>query len=84
MRGGRHKYGDFESNAKVVVNIIDTISDHALESGTALDPDQRLAMTMICVKLGRIVNGHQDQIDSWLDIAGYAKLVADRMARDCE
>ena len=28
---------------------------------------------------GRIVNGDQHYADSWIDIAGYAKLVADRL-----
>jgi hypothetical protein len=34
---------------------------------------------MICHKLGRIVNGDPNYADSWIDIAGYAKLVADRL-----
>ena len=34
---------------------------------------------MICHKIGRIVNGDPDYADSWIDIAGYAKLVADRL-----
>jgi hypothetical protein len=34
---------------------------------------------MICHKLGRIGAGDPHYSDSWLDIAGYAKLVADRL-----
>jgi hypothetical protein len=34
---------------------------------------------MIAHKIGRILNGDPDYIDSWDDIAGYAKLVADRL-----
>ena len=30
-------------------------------------------------KLGRIINGNPDKVDHWTDIAGYAKLVADRL-----
>lgn len=34
---------------------------------------------MIAHKLGRIINGDPNYSDSWHDIAGYAKLVADRL-----
>jgi len=34
---------------------------------------------MICHKIGRIVNGDPNYYDSWADIAGYAKLVSDRL-----
>jgi len=34
---------------------------------------------MIANKLGRILNGDPNYADSWMDIAGYAKLVADRL-----
>jgi hypothetical protein len=34
---------------------------------------------MICHKLGRIAAGDIDYADSWHDIAGYAKLVEDRL-----
>jgi hypothetical protein len=34
---------------------------------------------MICHKIGRIVNGDPDYFDSWIDVAGYAQLVADRL-----
>jgi hypothetical protein len=37
---------------------------------------------MIAHKIGRIINGDPDYIDSWDDIAGYAKLVADRLRSD--
>jgi hypothetical protein len=34
---------------------------------------------MIAHKIGRIVNGDPDHVDSWVDIAGYAQLVADEL-----
>jgi hypothetical protein len=37
---------------------------------------------MIAHKIGRIVNGDPRYADSWVDIAGYAKLVADRLEGD--
>jgi hypothetical protein len=41
--------------------------------------DQVEALEMILHKIGRIVNGNHDYVDSWVDIAGYAKLVSDRL-----
>lgn len=39
----------------------------------------REALDMIAHKIGRILNGDHDYADSWDDIAGYARLVADRV-----
>ena len=39
----------------------------------------REALEMICTKMARIINGDPTYADNWLDIAGYAKLVADRL-----
>ena len=44
-----------------------------------LFPDQLMSLDMIAVKISRIVNGNPSHRDSWLDIAGYAMLVADRL-----
>lgn len=40
---------------------------------------QRHAMKMIIVKQARLACGRPDHRDSWLDIAGYAELAADRI-----
>ena len=44
-----------------------------------VDDDQLEALDMIAHKIARIINGDPDYADSWHDIAGYAKLVADRL-----
>ena len=44
-----------------------------------LDADQVEALDMIATKIARILNGNPDHVDSWIDIAGYATLVADRL-----
>ena len=44
-----------------------------------LEVDQEDALTMIAVKISRILNGTPDYSDNWADIAGYATLVADRL-----
>lgn len=49
------------------------------EKFDGLAPDQKEALEMIAHKIGRILNGDPNYADSWADIAGYAKLVADRL-----
>lgn len=44
-----------------------------------LAADQKEALDMIFNKIGRILNGNPNYADSWVDIAGYAKLVSDRL-----
>lgn len=44
-----------------------------------LDDDIKETLEMIAHKLGRIVNGDPYYADSYIDIAGYAKLVGDRL-----
>jgi hypothetical protein len=44
-----------------------------------LEDDQREALEMIAVKIGRILTGNPNEPDHWHDIVGYAKLVEDRL-----
>ena len=44
-----------------------------------LDADMREALELIAMKMSRIVHGNPNHLDSWDDIAGYARLVADRL-----
>lgn len=78
-RGAR--YGSFMEHSTVTQELKEVIygkmSSQKLDS---LQPDQREAIDMICHKLGRIVAGNPHYYDSWVDIAGYAKLVGDRLA----
>jgi hypothetical protein len=70
-------YGSFKGTADVSQKI-----KHVLTRGDSyhkLAVDQKEALDMIATKLARIVNGDPDYADSWIDIAGYAKLVSDRM-----
>lgn len=60
---------------------LDTTAAILAERGAryGMCPDQQEALDMIAHKLGRILNGDPDYADSWADIAGYARLVADRL-----
>jgi hypothetical protein len=73
------RYGTFKGHAKITQRLKAVLTEHVKERGTILDDDQAEALEMICHKLGRIVNGDPNYADSWVDIAGYAKLVADRL-----
>lgn len=42
------------------------------------------ALDMIATKMGRILTGNHDNVDSWQDIAGYATLVANRIRAEKE
>lgn len=74
-RGNR--YGSFVGHAYITQAI--KLNMMAGPSWKAMDPDQKEALEMIAHKIGRIVNGDPDYHDSWHDIIGYAKLVADRL-----
>ena len=73
------KYGKFADHAAVTYKLKNVLREHSGVHGKSYAYDQAEALDMICHKLGRIVNGDADYADSWVDIAGYAKLVADRL-----
>lgn len=76
-RGDR--YGKFTGHAKVTQDLKQIITMHLQARAKVLVPDQQEALDMICHKIGRIINGDANYADSWIDIAGYAKLVSDRL-----
>ena len=73
------RYGKFKDHADVTQRLKYIIRVHMGAKYDLLEPDQQEALEMICHKLGRIANGDPDYADSWVDIAGYAKLVSDRL-----
>jgi hypothetical protein len=77
QRGSR--YGKFKGHAEVTQMLKAVIATGLSKRGKTLAPDQQEALDMVCHKIGRIVNGDPDYADSWIDIAGYSKLVADRL-----
>jgi len=76
-RGNR--YGKFSGQAEVSQRLKGVVREFEVKRGCDLDPDQRESLKMICHKIARIINGDPNYHDSWADIAGYAKLVADRL-----
>lgn len=77
-RGAR--YGRFTDHARITQALKACMKTHSTPGKIEnMQPDQQEALDMIAHKLGRILNGDPDYADSWADIAGYAKLVSDRL-----
>jgi transposase len=76
-RGAR--YGSFIGQARIAQQLKNVAHTFAAQQGKTFDVDQAEAIDMILSKMGRILNGDPNYADSWIDIAGYAKLVADRL-----
>jgi hypothetical protein len=75
------RYGSFAERAEIA----DALKDAACNTTphkTKLAPDQKMALDMIFNKISRVLAGDPDWADSWHDIAGYAKLVEDRLNAD--
>lgn len=75
-RGNR--YGAFTGHARITQNLKRSMVDSPNWPG--LTDAQREALEMVAHKIGRILNGDPNYHDSWHDIIGYAKLVADELA----
>lgn len=74
-RGSR--YGAFTGHAEITQSLKATM--HATPNWGKLAPDQKEALDMVAHKVGRILNGDADYIDSWHDIIGYTRLVEQRL-----
>jgi hypothetical protein len=84
------RYGEFRSHADVTqmlksnMQLFKKDPSGARFAWSDLMPDQKEALEMIAHKIGRILNGDPDYIDSWIDIAGYAQLVVNRLVEDAD
>jgi len=79
-RGNR--YGDFDKHADITQSIKAIFRDDSETCETNwhhLNNAQQEALEMIAHKIGRILNGDPNYKDSWIDIAGYAQLVANTL-----
>lgn len=70
-------HGSFSNTSRVWAEIC-----QALSGGTRaadLTPAMECALSMIALKLSRIVSGDPRNRDSWRDVAGYADLVVEQI-----
>lgn len=73
-------YGIFSEQALVSQNIKSALRHSP--NWKKLPEDMKESLELIATKLGRILNGDPNHEDSWVDIAGYAQLVVDRLRGD--
>jgi hypothetical protein len=76
------KYGTFEANAYTTQFMKKLFKTHS--SWETMSNSQKEALEMIAHKIARILNGDPDYDDSWIDIAGYATLVAKQLKEEAE
>ena len=72
-------YGSFLGLSQVTQRLKGVAHQFAGQNNKTFDADQAEALDLIFTKIGRILNGDPNHTDSWIDIAGYATLVADRL-----
>lgn len=68
------KYGPFLDNALVSQGLKDVMK--SVPGWAKLSADQQEALELIAMKISRIVTGNPNYIDNWVDVAGYATIVA--------
>jgi len=72
-------YGTFILLAKTAQEFKSVLYRELGARNKRLADDQAEALDMILTKIARVVNGNADVVDHWEDIAGYAKLVSERL-----
>ena len=73
------RYGEFVDHAFVTQSIKRAMVNSP--NWKRLSDDMKESLEMIAHKMGRILNGDPEYIDSWTDIVGYAKLVEDYLIK---
>lgn len=76
LSGREAQYGKFTGHAEISVSLKSTVHGFIAKRGKQLSTDKIEALDMICHKIARIINGDPEYADNWIDIAGYATLVA--------
>ena len=71
------RYGNYLKQTAISNKIKEAMQENP--AYWSMETDQKDALEMIAVKISRIINGTPDHTDNWLDVAGYATLVADRL-----
>jgi len=71
------RYGDFFEHAYLAQQLKKTL--HSSPNWVHLNDMQKESLEMQMHKVARILNGDPNYRDSWIDIAGYAQLIADRL-----
>ena len=71
------RYGEFKDHADISQLIKGLLRSRP--GWNRLEHDQQESLEMIAHKIARILNGDPNYADNWIDIAGYATLVTQRL-----
>ncbi len=74
-RGNR--YGEFKDHAHITQGLKYYMHNHP--NWSKLSVYQKEALEMVQHKIGRIINGDPNYLDSWVDIIGYVQLVINEL-----
>jgi hypothetical protein len=77
----KNTHGDFTDHARVTQRLKQVVHDEMKTINTKVTHVQLEALQMILHKIGRIVAGDPNFKDHWDDIAGYAKITAERLPK---
>lgn len=71
------RYGSYMEKAYIIQDIKKIL--RAASSWEKMDPDMQESLEMVVHKIGRIVTGDPEYLDSWVDVAGYVTLIVRRL-----
>lgn len=74
-RGSR--YGSFSGHAFITQQLKDVMENSP--NWSKINVSQKEALEMVAHKIGRILNGDPNYLDSWVDIVGYTQLIVDQL-----
>lgn len=74
-RGSR--YGSFSGHADITQRLKAAMKDSP--NWPTISDSQKEALEMVAHKIGRILNGDPNYLDSWVDIVGYTQLIVDQL-----
>lgn len=80
LKAREKEYGDYNSKACTIQSLKDII--RLAPNWKTMRASHMESLDMIVHKIGRILHGNPDSIDSWHDIQGYAKLVERRLIEE--
>lgn len=72
-------HGDYTVHARITQDLLRVMS--AGPNWLTLKDTQRESLHMVAHKIGRILAGDPDHIDSWHDIAGYSVLIENELKK---
>jgi hypothetical protein len=72
-------HGDFSDTARIAQALKSAMRDTEASKWASLAPIQHEALESIATQIARILSGDANHVEHYLDIAGYAERVADRL-----